>query len=243
MRFELNQYHRNVPDDELIADIKRVSSELGKSTVTRLEQDQHGRFGPTTFLRRFGSWANACAKAGLDMSQTLPNTPKEKLFENLEKLWIALGRQPLYTEVTKHPEKGKPISEFSVGTYEKRFGGWRKALQAFVSYINDAEDSSPESSDLVVGGIEPPKLSKSRHINWRLRFIVMRRDNFKCKVCGRTPASDPSVRLDVDHIKAFSKGGPTVLENLQTLCTKCNVGKSDLEFINSPSTEAHNVEK
>ena len=243
MRFELDQYNRNVPDEELIADIKRVASELGIGTVTRLEQNRMGRFSATTYIRRFGSWSNACAKADLAMRQTLPNRPDEEMIENLEELWIALGRQPLYSEVTKHPEVGKPASKFSVAAYEKRYGGWRKALEAFVSFINEAEDSSSESSNHIANEIELPKPAKSRHINWRLRFIVMRRDNFKCKVCGRTPARDPSVTLDVDHIKAWSKGGLTIFENLQTLCTKCNIGKSDLEFVNSSQTEVQNVEQ
>jgi len=57
----------------------------------------------------------------------------------------------------------------------------------------------------------------------------MRRDNFKCKKCGRSPATDPKVILHVDHKKAWTNGGETVLENLETLCSKCNIGKSDLE--------------
>jgi len=57
----------------------------------------------------------------------------------------------------------------------------------------------------------------------------MRRDIFKCKICGRSPATDPSIVLHVDRIKAWANCGETVLENLQTLCSKCNIGKSDLE--------------
>ena len=29
--------------------------------------------------------------------------------------------------------------------------------------------------------------------------------------------------------KSWAKGGETALENLQTLCSVCNIGKSDLE--------------
>ena len=68
----------------------------------------------------------------------------------------------------------------------------------------------------------------SRNINARLRFKVLSRDNFKCCACGASPAKDPSVELHVDHIIPWSKGGETELENLQTLCSKCNLGKSDL---------------
>ena len=53
---------------------------------------------------------------------------------------------------------------------------------------------------------------------------------FTCKICGASPAKDPNVELHVDHIKPWAKGGETVLDNLQTLCSKCNLGKSDLYY-------------
>ncbi len=88
-----------------------------------------------------------------------------------------------------------------------------------------------EAAEEVIKNIEIEPITKhktSRSINWRLRFIVMRRDNFKCKNCGRSPAIDSSIVLHVDHVKAWTNGGETFLENLQTLCSKCNIGKSDL---------------
>ena len=50
---------------------------------------------------------------------------------------------------------------------------------------------------------------------------------YKCCICGASPAKDPSVELHVDHIVPWSKGGETTIENLQTLCSRCNLGKSD----------------
>ena len=67
-----------------------------------------------------------------------------------------------------------------------------------------------------------------REIGLQLRFKVFKRDNFKCCICGASPAKDPDVELHVDHIIPWSKGGETVYENLQTLCSKCNIGKSNL---------------
>ena len=104
-----------------------------------------------------------------------------------------------------------------------------KGLEIFVSNINNEENISTEKSIANLQVEISTKHKTKREINWRLRFIVMRRDNFKCKNCGRSPATDPSIILHVDHIKAWAKGGETVLENLQTLCSVCNIGKSDLE--------------
>lgn len=223
MKFELEEYHRGVKNEELIADLQRVASELNKNSVTRDEQDNRGKFHSTTFIRRFGSWFDALEKAGLEKTRTPMNLPEEDLFQNLEEIWIKLGRQPRYAEIQK------PFSKYSAGTYEHRFGSWRKALEKFVAYINKEEVSSSEEAIKNVE-VEPSTQHKTkRGINWRLRFIVMRRDNFKCKKCGRSPATDPRVILHVDHKIAWANGGETVLENLETLCSKCNIGKSNLE--------------
>lgn len=68
----------------------------------------------------------------------------------------------------------------------------------------------------------------SRKISDKLRYQVLKRDNFKCCACGASPAKDFSVELHIDHIIPWSKGGETTIDNLQTLCSKCNLGKSDL---------------
>ncbi len=59
-----------------------------------------------------------------------------------------------------------------------------------------------------------------------LRYEVMKRDGFKCVICGRSAAVD-GVKLHVDHIKPVAKGGKTEMSNLRTLCQDCNLGKSD----------------
>ena len=71
--------------------------------------------------------------------------------------------------------------------------------------------------------------SRSRIISDKLRYQVLKRDNFKCCACGASPAKDPSVELHIDHIIPWSKGGETTLDNLQTLCSRCNLGKGDSE--------------
>ena len=135
----------------------------------------------------------------------------------------------------------KPLSKFHISSYENKFGSWRESLERFIEYINStnvekevAEPQSVEVLEVQKTEVIPPvskiqKRQTTRSINWRLRFVVMKRDNFRCKSCGRSPATDPSVILHVDHIKAWANGGETVLENLQTLCSVCNIGKSNLE--------------
>ena len=57
-----------------------------------------------------------------------------------------------------------------------------------------------------------------------LRYDVLKRDKFRCTICGAT--AQDGVKLHVDHIFPVSKGGKTELDNLRTLCERCNRGKS-----------------
>lgn len=223
MKFELSQNNRNSPDEELLSDVNKVAKELKKDTVTMDEYNERGRFHSCTLTRRFGSWFKVLEFAGLEKSRSLLNIPNEDLFKNLEEIWIKFGRQPYYSEIQK------PLSKYSAGTYEKRFGSWRTALEKFIDFINDEGQFSTEESIKKLKTEPKSHHNTKRSINWRLRFLVMRKDNFKCVQCGRAPATDPKIVLHVDHIKAWANGGETVLENLQTLCSKCNIGKSDLE--------------
>lgn len=62
-------------------------------------------------------------------------------------------------------------------------------------------------------------------MNDDIRYNVLKRDNYTCQICGAT-AKD-GVKLHVDHIIPVSKGGKTVMSNLQTLCDRCNLGKGN----------------
>jgi hypothetical protein len=73
--------------------------------------------------------------------------------------------------------------------------------------------------------IKTIKNKSKRHIPDGLRYKVLRNDNFTCVACKST--TNHGVILHVDHKKPFSLGGLTELNNLQTLCSRCNIGKSN----------------
>ena len=218
--FRVRLRKRNIPEEELLADLKRVASELSKKTLTAIEYATKGSFGVNTFLRRFKQWNLALQKAGLD-APNRQHIPDAELFQNIANVWTGIGRQPFGREL----DKAQGLSTFSLGTYESRFGSWNKALLAFEAFIKSGKVS--ESLPLE----HRPVLSNKRttkKISWRLRAQVLIRDNCICQMCGASPAKDPSVNLHADHIKPWSRGGETTLENLRTLCLKCNIGKGDL---------------
>lgn len=61
----------------------------------------------------------------------------------------------------------------------------------------------------------------------KLRFEVLKRDNFTCQYCGRNVVDD-KIKLHCDHIIPVSKNGTDELDNLITSCMECNLGKSDI---------------
>ena len=222
MEFELEPYNRNISKDDLISDLKKVARTLCKDTLIQKEYNEHGRFSSSTCVKHLGPWDKALEQAGLRKSRNY-NISLEEWFNNLEHVWTSLGRQPYPSDMEP------PLSKYSYAGYKRRFGGWRKALEAFVEYIN--KEDIPTFTSLS----SKPEISKkhktNRNVGWKLRFIVMQNDNLKCRICGRSPATDQSIELEIDHIEPWSKGGETVIENLQTLCSVCNGGKSNLNMM------------
>lgn len=89
-----------------------------------------------------------------------------------------------------------------------------------LDYIFTGKDDEIENLPLKV--IEN---KSKRNIPLGLRYKVFKKDSFKCVVCGHS-ASD-GAKLHIDHIKPYSHGGLTELNNLQTLCSDCNISKSN----------------
>jgi hypothetical protein len=228
MNFIIEDYHRNTSDKELLDDVKNVAIRLKKDTVTIHEYDEHGKFHPSTLQRRFGSWFKMLELAELKPSRSKLNISNDELFDNLQKVWIALGRQPRYSEMKN------PLSKYSSSTYDNRFGSWGKALVNFVEYINKENDIVDNYSIEDVSNSDTSQNIKhktKREISDRLRFSILMRDSFTCKKCGKSPLKESGVELHVDHVIPWSKGGETIPENLETKCKQCNLGKGNEFYV------------
>lgn len=93
-QFELDDFHRNISDDDLITDLVRVSDDPGRRKVTFREYNAKGKFNSSTIAARFGSWNTASVKAGLEKTFER-NAPNEALFRNLVGVWNILQRHTL----------------------------------------------------------------------------------------------------------------------------------------------------
>jgi hypothetical protein len=213
-----NHVHRNASKEDLIADLKRVSGLLDQPKLSHAIYSTQGKYSKQLFQSRFGTWNNALRSAGLELAK-VGNYTDEELFANLLSVWQKRGKQPV-----KLSFDDKNISSICATVYTRNFGSVEKALKAFIEYMG-SNDIQPIVHQAFTNNTAPRRTGRDPSL--RLRYQVLVRDNFACK-CGRSPAKDPTIELHIDHIKAWSNGGDTVIENLQVLCSKCNNGKSNL---------------
>lgn len=228
-------YNTRIPTQELINDLLRVSKKINKKTFSSGEYSQNGKYSVSSYLKKFITWNNALKTSGLEpCDHPLGGHTKISVYAclvEIERIWIALGRQPTTTDIKNG------ISKYSLHTYERRFGSWRKALEFFVAYMNGEQEveKTDDPEDIQLPAEITAKSDDNdfvhetkRGVNSRLRFNVLKRDNFKCCICGRSPATTWGLELHIDHIIPWSKGGETTIDNLHTLCSDCNLGKSNL---------------
>jgi 5-methylcytosine-specific restriction endonuclease McrA len=226
MKYKLKDFNRNIPDTDLLDDLKRVADKMRADTLSSRDYDRNeGKYTAGTIGIRFGSWNRALEKAGLK-AVLKHNLTEAELFRNMEEVWIKLGRQPVSRDLKR------PLSEFSPSAYMGKFGTFRNALEAFIEFINSNADSNPEEIELeetnpdpIQGNKEIFKHKTKRIPNERLKVQVLMRDGNKCRLCGITLTGE---NIHFDHIFPWSKGGETVLDNLQILCAPHNLAKGNL---------------
>ena len=161
----------------------------------------------------------------------------EECFENLLQVWTHYGRPPTRREMYKAPSVVGPL------TYARLFGSWTKAMEAFIDRVNSDSPATQASKDdatqmpVAINDTPVPERQERRTkkarmpesdkhgIRLGLRYAVLKRDRFRCVICGRSPATRLGVNLHVDHIVAWANGGKTVIENLRSTCEDCNRGK------------------
>jgi hypothetical protein len=216
------QYARSMSNDALLLELRRVQALVGTPTLTAHDFNKHSTVASWRAIRhRFGGWQKALKEAGIGSSRIGRRYTDGECLDNLVNVWTHYGRQPARREMNLPPSVVGPKAY-------ARWGTWRKALKAFVEWANAGDPDEPENCP-EPRAEKPERMSvgpEDRHeVPARLRWKVVVRDRFRCVACGRSPANDLTVELHVDHISPHADGGKTLLENLQTLCRDCNLGK------------------
>jgi len=89
-----------------------------------------------------------------------------------------------------------------------------------------------------------PRPTTARTVSSTRRAEVFARDGYTCQRCGAGGGEPDSarpgrrVRLQVHHVTPKERGGTDRLDNLETLCSTCNEGKSNVILA---SREARNA--
>ena len=218
-----NQVAKNLSNTDLITELKRVATLLQKNELSQTDFNQNSDFSSSAISRRFGSWQKGLISAGLETVKMAKRYTELDYFENLLEVWTHYGRQPKYREIDLPP------STISSGAYERKWSKWSNALLAFIEFANGEQKTEIENKSENSNIKNEIIISKKdgRDISIGLRYKVLSRDRFRCVKCGGSPATDLKCKLHIDHILPFSKGGKTSIENLQTSCEKCNLGKGN----------------
>lgn len=149
----------------------------------------------------------------------------EQMFEEMQRVWIKLGHRP------SKDEWNESNPRISYNAYRQRFRGWENACLRFIEHQMSGHVPEPSGSiEQKHESVRSLSAKRIRHADRRepsqsLINKVWKRDGFRCRRCGRSPATHFGVVLEIDHVKSWARGGKTTLENLQTLCAGCNRSK------------------
>jgi len=122
----------------------------------------------------------------------------------------------------KHPE----VVDWVVDTYKKRTGKIFRDPDRAIRKLS-------QSGFLIkiAKGIykyDPSKAYKRKLEDFTpaIKRAIFKKNNFKCVMCGK--GRENGVEIHADHIKPKDFGGEATLENGQTLCSKHNFMKKNL---------------
>lgn len=221
-----------IPKSQVIEELRRVAEIYNYKRFTRHEFDKVSKSCKgSKVLSVFGSWSQALEAIGKKLEKRHVDRSvisDRALFEEMERVWKLIGHRPSKNEW----DIQKP--RYSYTTYKIRFKGWTNACLRFIEY-KSGQNIADVATDSIVEtvSVEPKEnvqkiVSENiRTIPLKVRLAVLERDGFRCVFCGRSPAMDKGVVLHIDHRVPFSKNGTTSLDNLQTLCYECNLGKGN----------------
>ena len=148
-----------------------------------------------------------------------------EVFTEMERIWLLVGQRP------SRDEWSSSDPQISYNTVRRIFGNWINACVAFVEHKMGHEIEIAPTTPSKLTSTPTNRSVRSRSIPLKTRLSVLKRDNFCCVLCGRSPVTHTGVSLHLDHIQPFSKGGDHSAANLRVLCADCNLGKSDDEDV------------
>lgn len=202
-----NFYDNISPEDYLIYQLVSTKDKISK-------QINDARGNRMMFKKYKEEVAEKCKLGCFDVDK-LPSK-KDKLLRIEKKIF--------------EEKKKTPITGYSVGVYLKLTninGAYLTSKCArfsmsevcdLIDRVNDKYNGFYNDREIwdAICRVERGKVSN------KLRFAIYERDGWRCSKCGKR-----SDNLEIDHIVPIAKGGKTTIDNLQTLCPRCNKEKGN----------------
>ncbi len=216
-------------DDAILADLRRLSQQLGKTEVSIDDVDALGRCSYALIKKRFGGIRVALKAAGIDAKAFKRNPTQDELLSDLSLVWerclAEKGRRPFRSDLRTYG------ANYSGNTYERHFGSWIRACEALLKW----DGQMPMHTEVATVQAAKPVFQTKKPIPLRIRYAILVRDRFTCRICGKAPSTHPGTALHIDHIIPESRGGTLDESNLRCLCGDCNIGKGAVseEFENT----------
>ena len=219
--------------EKLINELEKTAKHFDYIEFGKRDFAQVANMSAGPVIKEFGSWSGAIDFLREHLkSKKIELKPRKRyfisdkeLFDEMERIWKYVGHRPSRTEW----ESCNP--KYTLGPYKTRFNGWQNACMGFIEYKMGKEILIKDNKTIIPDKAKREIREKDkRNIPLKIRLDILKRDNFRCIFCGRSPATDVGVILHLDHIIPYSKGGKSTLDNLQTLCSDCNLGKSNSEL-------------
>ncbi len=248
-KFEFGRWRINkISREKIIMELERVANIFNYTDFRIKDFEEIANMSADTVVREFGNWEKALSflatllkEKGIELQvRKRGRFTTQELFNEMERIWVKVGHRP------SRDEWEAASAKISHDTYDRYFKSWQNACLQFIEYKSggaitaDTDFQKEEGANNEKVGKETAerekrgkiKIGNARAIPLSLRLKILNRDNFRCVFCGKSPATDIGTKLHIDHIVPFSKGGKSTLENLQTLCEECNLGKSNRAVIN-----------
>lgn len=121
---------------------------------------------------------------------------------------------------------GKLVPSWELREASGNISDWARQLRTLRQEGWDLEHD-PKRKGYILNTIEKKPGFTRANIDAKTRVLVLKSYGYKCAYCGRSPEAH-GIILHIDHKIPVDLGGGSEFENLQPLCSECNLGKKNL---------------
>lgn len=211
--FESKQTQKKITSEDLISEIQRVASEIGRTPRSR-DMREYGKYSYGVYDSRFDSWGGALEKAGFNPEYDIRVSRPGTLIDEILRVAEIVDRPPYQRDMREH-------SSHNPDAFVRQFGSWGEALE-FAGLPGRRRIARPAESEAINSG--------RYGSNWRsARLEALDRDRWRCQDCGVENGeyvAETGKSLDVHHIipiREFDNAEEAnFLLNLVTLCESCH---------------------